>query len=78
MAGTIDRTPCPGCGQTEVLYISVKLFAKKIGEFSLAGAQVKFSARELPVLKCHNCDFNLVGRFTDDNHVAFTPPKGDS
>ena len=73
MAGSIDRAQCPECRLIEVLYISIEFVAAEIGEFSLAGAQMKFSGRELPVLKCHNCDFRLVGEFDNNTHAVFRP-----
>lgn len=84
MTGTIDRTPCPQCGFVKDdrpvsrtgLYIDIEFVAKPIGDFSLAGMQIKVSGRELPVLKCRNCPFKLVGEFDGDNHAVFSPPKG--
>lgn len=80
MSGTINRTPCPECNMIGKLYISVEIVAKEIGTFSLAGHQVKFSGKELPVLKCNNCDFSLVGRFDGEghSHAVFDPSKKES
>lgn len=72
----VDGT-CPKCGASELgLYLC--LSAKPLGEFSLAGAQSKFSARYVPVLECLNpleggmCDFTLTGR-VEDGHAVFDP-----
>lgn len=73
MSGSINRTPCPGCGMINNLYISVEFVAQPIGSFSLAGMQMKVSGRERPVLKCRNCDFNLPGEYDGDNHAVFSP-----
>jgi hypothetical protein len=78
MTGTIDRTPCPQCGLASNLYIVIEFVAKPLGTFSLAGAQVKFSGRELPVLKCRNCPFMLVGDFDGEGYAVFNPAGGQS
>lgn len=49
----LDAT-CPACGERE-LHIVRKLRAAQVGEFSLAGAQVKFTAQEWPYLVCDHC-----------------------
>jgi hypothetical protein len=69
---SIDRTPCPECHLVEKLYIDIQLVAKPIGEFSLAGAQMKFSGKTCPVLKCRNCEFELVGEFDGETHATFS------
>lgn len=74
MSGTITRTPCPKCGMTGDLYIAIELVAKPVGAFSLAGAQTKFSGKVLPVLRCGDCGFMLVGEFDGDSHAVFRPP----
>lgn len=45
---------CPACGERK-LHIVRKLRAAQVGEFSLAGAQVKFSAKEWSYLVCDHC-----------------------
>jgi hypothetical protein len=74
MTGTINTTPCPECKLIEKLYIDVQFVSSELGTFSLAGAQIKTSGKMLPILKCHNCDFSLMGDFDGDRHVVFTPP----
>ena len=64
---------CPGCYAKGTLKIISRLQAKPIGEFSLAGNQMKVSAREVPVLVCRACEHEVVGRFEDDGHVVFDP-----
>lgn len=78
MAGTIKRTPCPKCSKVGGLFISIKLIAKPLGTFSLAGAQVKASAYQAPVLECSLCDFNLVGEFDGEEHAIFRPESNQS
>lgn len=82
MTDTIDRTPCPECGFVKNdhptsrtgLYIDIEFVAKPLGTFSLAGVQMKVSGRELPVLKCRNCPFELVGEFDGNSHAVFSQP----
>lgn len=61
---------CPECHTKGALRVFSRLQAKPIGEFSLAGAQTKFSATEVPVLGCRVCTYEVVGRF-EDGHVVF-------
>lgn len=75
MAGSITRTACPTCGMIGYLTITTRFIARPIGEFSLAGAQMKFSGAMKPVLKCSNCTFDLVGDWDGDSHAVFAPPK---
>jgi len=48
-----DQT-CRHCGHHGIV-IEWRLEARPIGSFSLAGAQMKFSAREHPYAKCPGC-----------------------
>jgi len=75
MTGTITRTGCPECSVVGYLYLTSRFIAKPIGEFSLAGAQMKVSGTMKPVLKCHNCSLDIVGEYDDDNHATFATPK---
>jgi hypothetical protein len=79
MTGSIDRTPCPQCGLINKLYINIEFVVAHIGDFSLAGMQVKFPGRERPVLKCKNCPFTLAGEFDGEGYATFTPaaPKAE-
>lgn len=72
MAGTIARTPCPDCDEVGGLYIDTVLVAGQIGDHSLAGNQIKVSARAQPILRCSKCDFSLLGEFDGDS-VVFNP-----
>lgn len=56
----LAETPCPSCGQAG-LSIDLRLQCKPIGTFSLAGAGLKFSATERPVLSCTHCDWSRDG-----------------
>lgn len=51
---------CPACGH-EGLKIKRRLVAKDLGTFSLSGQQMKFSAREVPVLICPGCGVEAEG-----------------
>lgn len=50
----LANTPCPVCGK-KTLELEMRLEAAELGTFSLAGHQMKFSAREWPYLVCRNC-----------------------
>ncbi len=63
------RKPCPRCGERQ-LTLSWWLEAKPIGTFSLAGQQLKFSARENAVVRCQFCRLVLQGRITPDAEVV--------
>lgn len=79
MAGKIRVTPCPQCSKIGGLNIVIKFVTKSLpGKWSLAGAQAKVPAEQLPVLECEHCDFTLVGRFDGDSHVAFDKPKEEN
>lgn len=72
---TAETSQCPRChAGPGTLQIRSTLQARPIGEFSLAGAQMKVSAVEVPVLTCSACDLHIVGRF-EDGHAVFTPPE---
>lgn len=45
--------PCPACGGT--LHLEERLTAHKIGTFSVAGAQLKFPARQRWWIVCDDC-----------------------
>jgi hypothetical protein len=75
MTGTIDRTPCPQCGLANNLYIAIEFVPSPLGTWSLAGLQWKTTGRELPVLRCKNCEFNLVGEYDGNNHAVFNPGR---
>lgn len=68
---------CPKCGRKEV-YLTLELSAKDLGDFSLAGAQLKFSMAEVPVLTCFAdqdeeslllCEWTLEGKVVGDEAV---------
>ena len=52
MEDQLRQVVCPGCGEVGSLGVELRLVAKPIGSFSLAGAQMKVSAREVPHLVC--------------------------
>lgn len=58
----VEETLCPQCGAGPgTLSITIKLVLKPLGTFSLAGAQMKASAYEAPILECSECDLSLEG-----------------
>lgn len=62
----LETSPCPQCGEVGKLRIEYrdKLVAKPLGSFSLAGAQMKVSARRVqaPFLCCDACGLALEGK----------------
>lgn len=64
MKTTIPK-PCPDCGATGSLTLSTALVAKPMGTWSLAGAQLKTSAREVAVLACSACGASRRGHLED-------------
>ncbi len=59
---------CPLCG-SRPLAVAWGLRAKKIGDFSLSGAQMKISAVEFCEISCSHCGMWAPGRFTDDTKI---------
>lgn len=53
--------PCPWCARTGGLTLGTALVAKPLGTWSLAGAQLKTSARLRAVLACSLCDRSATG-----------------
>jgi hypothetical protein len=56
----LSTVTCPDCGVTGSIELTTRLVAKPIGTFSLAGAQMKVSAVETPVLACTTPGCGLV------------------
>ncbi len=54
------RQPCPQCQGK--LTCSWGLSARPVGSFSLAGAQLKFSATETAAVDCGACGWRVQGR----------------
>lgn len=57
----VEDTECPRCG-VKALRIEMRLTAKKIGSFSLSGAQMKVVAVEVPWLVCGICGVEAEGK----------------
>jgi hypothetical protein len=73
---TIEESSCPACGAADTLQLDQALETQPIGSFSLAGAQMKFSARSRPRLTCSVCTLDLLGEYDQDGrHVTFDSPK---
>jgi len=68
----IESTQCPECGRLNTLRIENVLDAKPIGDFSLAGAAMKFSARSRPKLVCAECPYQNLGEY-DGRYAVFQP-----
>lgn len=74
----VDRIPCPSCGaEPGCLSITETLVARPLGSWSLAGAQLKTSARSQPVLTCSACPLRVTGTF-DGSHVVFPSPAAST
>lgn len=73
---TVDNARCPACGAGPgTLAIVERLVAAPLGTYSLAGAQLKASARVRPVLTCTACALEKAGEYdADGRHVTFQPP----
>lgn len=54
IARLADDQECPHCGEVG-FEVTWRLRARPIGSFSLAGSQMKVSAREVPHIKCRHC-----------------------
>lgn len=57
----LSQVECPGCAE-KGLFLTKVLAARPIGDFSLAGAQMKLSAHEVPALKCGFCDWTEIAK----------------
>jgi hypothetical protein len=65
---------CPNCGlrsrdEPDVMVVEEVLTAKPVGSFSLAGAQMKFSATKSLRLRCR-CGWSILGRIEGDSFIA--------
>lgn len=69
----LHETACPGCKHIGGLTLENILHAKPIGEWSLAGAQTKFTGEWKPVITCQieGCQFTRTGRYDGDSHAVF-------
>lgn len=75
MSKDLSKVLCPKCTYPGGLSLHLELVATPIGTFSLAGAVMKFSANEVPVLSCSlsDCHLVLVGRI-EDGYAVFPDP----
>ncbi len=78
---------CPKCGEQDTVEVKRGFKARPLGSFSLAGNQPKFSANEVAIATCTNCDLRVVGHletgpdpevdkiyFVADEPMAGDPP----
>lgn len=56
---------CPRCGASGTLSVHRAFEANPLGSFSLAGAQMKMSAREVAVAQCSACNLSVRGHLED-------------
>jgi len=61
----LPQKRCPSCGERGGLHFANVLAAKDIGDFSLAGAQLKFSAIEQVICRCSLCGEERAGHLED-------------
>lgn len=64
MSQRVEEVACPACGEHD-LKIVVRLRARPIGSYSLAGHKVKFSAVNWPYLVCGNCKIEAPAKEPD-------------
>lgn len=66
---------CPKCTYPGGLAIFLEFVSKPIGSFSLAGAQMKLSVRQVPVLSCSlpGCKFMTTG-YIQGGDAVFPDP----
>lgn len=71
----LQEVLCPQCTHPGGLKIHLEFASESIGDFSLAGAQMKLSVREVPVLSCSllGCNLILVGEIQGDMAVFPDP-----
>jgi hypothetical protein len=76
VSGRLARAVCPKCGHTS-LKVEMRMRAKELGTFSLAGQQLKVSVQTLPYLFCWHpeCGEFGVWGWVDGDQVVF--PEGD-
>lgn len=77
---------CPNCETPNSIVISLAFTARQIGRFSLAGVQMKVSARQVAFADCSACGLHVVGyldnpelaadgrTFTGGHFVVESPP----
>lgn len=68
--------PCPACGESGGLTIGRGLQARPLGSWSLAGAMLKTSAREVAVLACGGCGMRLTGWIDGGSFCSDESPGG--
>ena len=71
----LEKVLCPKCTHPGGLAIHLEFHSKPIGTFSLAGAQMKLSVRQVPVLSCSlpGCNLILVGEIQEGDAVFPDP-----
>lgn len=72
---TAQESNCPACDQHGSLVIETHIVANPLGTFSIAGAQMKVTARERLVLRCSACGLEITGECDEDGrHATFSSP----
>lgn len=54
-----DKARCPRCGQTGLWSVEQKFQASPTGTYSLAGHQMKLSAKSYLIASCDQCDLEM-------------------
>jgi predicted RNA-binding Zn-ribbon protein involved in translation (DUF1610 family) len=69
----MSQRTCPNCGTDKsALSIERQFISREIGEFSLAGNQMKTSASVVLVIKCGECGWKAIGHIEDKYFVVDT------
>lgn len=67
----MSQRTCPQCGAgKESLSIRKGFVSAPIGDFSLAGSQMKFSATEVLLIECDQCNWGAEGHFEGRHFVV--------
>ena len=70
---------CPNCGvstrqEPGAMKVETVFVAQPLGTFSLAGGQLKASARARSQLSCTRCGWSTLGRIEGEDFIADRPP----
>lgn len=68
---------CPECKHRE-LQVEVVFQAVPLTRSALPGAQIKFSAKQVPQLSCRNCLWSQCGEFDGEDAVFAVTEKVES
>jgi len=58
----LAAVPCPNCRRVGTLELEMRMEAKGLGTYSIAGVQPKLVASEVPYLVCGECSIAIRGK----------------